>query len=184
MKAISIIVIRTSKFLRKTVSYLGGGNGPDLEVVWAHEKVSKTDTHLTENPLVKVRGLCVGDASFQSSVDHTLNAANLLLLGKHGDVVLEGIGDPLALATDVGDTLVGVPVIGLGKSLVNAVVEVLVVREDDVTANIVQLHQRIVKPTIRFFFVARQEHCTYKSLRSNICRGETTRNLIGIDNEP
>ena len=124
---------------RRVVSYLGGGNSPDLEVVWAHEKVSKTDTHLTENPLVKGLGLCVGDASFQSSVDHTLNAANLLLLGKHGDVVLERVGDPLALATDVRDTLVSVPVVGLGESLVNAVVKVLIVGEYDVTTDVVQL---------------------------------------------
>lgn len=119
------------------VSYLGGGNSPDLEVVWAHKKVSKTNTHLTENPLVKGLRLCVGDASLQSGVNHALNAANLLLLGKHGDVVLERVGYPLALAADVGNTLVSVPVVGLGESLVNAVVEVLVVGEDDVTTDIV-----------------------------------------------
>lgn len=148
-RAISIITSRMRSCTRKIVSYLGGGNSPDLEVVWAHEKVGKTDTHLTENPLVKGLGLCVGDASFQSSVDHTLNAANLLLLGKHGDVVLERVGDPLALATDVGDTLVSVPVVGLGESLINAVVEVLVVREDNVTTDIVQLYHLLLD---RLFF--------------------------------
>lgn len=133
--------------MRRCVSYLGRGNSPDLEVVWAHEKVSKTYTHLTEDPLVKCLGLCVGYASFQSSIDHTLNAADLLLLGKHGDVVLERVGHPLALATDVGDTLVSVPVVGLGKSFIDAVVEVLVVGEDDVTTDIVQLCPSIVRST-------------------------------------
>lgn len=177
----AFITSRISGCTRKIVSYLSGGNSPDFEVVWAHEKVGKTDTHLTENPLVKGLGLCVGDASFQSSVDHTLNAANLLLLGKHGDVVLERVGNPLALATDVGDTLVSVPVVGLGESLVNAVVEVLVMRENNVTTDIVQLYPSVVRPTL---FAGCETHCTYESLRSNICRGETTRNLVGVDNEP
>lgn len=61
------------------------------------------------------------------------------MLGKHGNVVLEGVGNPLALAANVGDTLVGVPVVVLGESLVDAVVEVLVVGEDDVTTNIEEL---------------------------------------------
>ena len=129
------------------MSYLGSGNSPNLEIVGAHEKVGETDTHLTENPLVKSLRLGVGDAGFQSSVDHTLNASNLLLLGKHRDVVLERVRNPLALATDVGDTLVGIPVVRLGESLINAVVEVLVVREDDVTTDIVQLFSWSQQPS-------------------------------------
>lgn len=120
-------------------SYLGCRNSPHLEVVWSHEKVSNTDTHLTQNPLVKVGGFGVGDTRFQSSINHALNAANLFMLGKHGDIVLERIRNPLALATNVGDTLVSVPVVRLGKSFINAVIKVFVVREDNVTANVVQL---------------------------------------------
>jgi hypothetical protein len=52
---------------------------------------------------------------------------------------LEGVGNPLLLAADVGDTLVGEPVVILGEGLVDAVVEVLVVGEDNVAADIVQL---------------------------------------------
>jgi hypothetical protein len=63
----------------------------------------------------------------------------LVLLGKHGDVVLERVGNPQALVADVWDTLVGVPVIITGESLVDAVVEVFVVGEDNVAADIVKL---------------------------------------------
>jgi hypothetical protein len=120
-------------------AYLGRRHGPDLEVVWSHEQVSKTNTHLAENPLVEGLGLGRRDTCLQGSINQTINALHLLLLGKHGDVVLEGVGNPFVFATDVGDTLVGVPVTGLGQSLVDAVVEVLVVGENDVTANIVEL---------------------------------------------
>jgi hypothetical protein len=120
-------------------TYLGSRHSPDLEVVGSHEKVGDTGTHHANNPLVEGLGLGAGDTSLKSSVDHAINAPDLLLLGKHGDVVLERIGYPLALAANVGDTLVGVPVILLGKSLVNAVVEIFVVGEDDVTTDIVKL---------------------------------------------
>ena len=75
----------------------------------------------------------------ESGIDQSVYALDLVLLGKHGDVVLERVGDPKALVAHVGDALVGVPVILAGQCLVNAVVEVLVVREDDVTADIVEL---------------------------------------------
>jgi hypothetical protein len=45
----------------------------------------------------------------------------------------------LALAADVGDALVGVPVVLLGQRLVDAVVEVLVVGEDDMATDVVEL---------------------------------------------
>jgi hypothetical protein len=45
----------------------------------------------------------------------------------------------LLLAANVGNTLVGVPVLLLGEGLVDAVVEVLVVGENNVTADIVEL---------------------------------------------
>jgi len=123
------------------MSYLGGGNGPDLVVVRTHEKVGNTSTHHADNPLVEVLGLGVGNTGLKSSVNHAINALNLLLLGKHGDVVLEGVGDPFVQATNVRDTLVGEPVVLLGESLIDAVIEVLVVGEDNVATDIVQLFQ-------------------------------------------
>lgn len=52
---------------------------------------------------------------------------------------MEGVWDPEALASDVGDTLVGVPVSLFGQCLVDAVVEVFVVGENDMAADIVEL---------------------------------------------
>lgn len=63
----------------------------------------------------------------------------MVLLGQSGNVVLERVWDPDALVANVGDTLVVVPVGLVGQSLIDAVVEVLVVGEDDVAADIVEL---------------------------------------------
>lgn len=101
-------------------------------------------THLSHDPLVEVLGLLLGNGALQGSIDKTVNGGNLVLLGQNGDVVLEGVGDPEALVADVGDTLVVVPVILLGQSLVEDVVEVLVVREDDVATNIVELSHPVL----------------------------------------
>jgi hypothetical protein len=126
---------------RNIISYLVGGNSPDLVVVRSHEDVGDTLTHHAHNPLVEVLGLGVGDTALESRVDDTLDTVDLVLLGKHGDVVLEGVRDPEALVANVGDSLVSVPVIVLGESLVDTVVEVLVVGEDNVATDIVQLEE-------------------------------------------
>ena len=118
---------------------LGGGHGPDLVVVGSHEQIGHTGAHHAHNPLVEVLGLGVGDAGVHGGVNQAIDTLDLVLLGQHGYVVLEGIWNPLALATDVGDALVAVPVVILGESLVDAVVEVFVVGEDDVTADVVEL---------------------------------------------
>ena len=132
--------------LERSATYLGGGHSPDLVVVRSHEQVGQTSTHHADDPLVEVLGLHVGDASLKGGIDHAINALDLLLLGKHGDVVLEGVGDPFVLATDVGDTLVAVPVVILGEGLVDAVIEVLVVGEDNVTTDVVELSFRVSVP--------------------------------------
>ena len=119
------------------MTYILGGDGPDLVVVGTHEDIGETLTVHTQDPLIEVLGLGVGDTDLQRGVDKIRETAGLVLLGQNGDVVLEGVGDPEALVADVGDTLVGEPVILLGESLVDAVVEVLVVGEDDVTTDIV-----------------------------------------------
>ncbi|KAH0194592.1 Udp-Galactopyranose mutase in complex with Udp, partial [Aureobasidium melanogenum] len=85
--------------------HLGGGNGPDLVVVGTHEEVGNTLTHHSDDPLVKVLGLGVGDSGLHGGINHAVNALDLLFLGKHGDVVLEGVGDPLLLAANVGYSL-------------------------------------------------------------------------------
>jgi hypothetical protein len=64
----------------------------------------------------------------------------LVVLGQHGDIILEGVWHPETLVSDIGDALVGVPVVLFGQGLVDAVIKVLVVGEDDVTADIVELN--------------------------------------------
>jgi hypothetical protein len=125
--------------VKKVRIYLGGGNGPDLVVVGSHEEVGNTGTHHAHNPLIEVLGLGVGNTGLKGSIDHAINALDLLGLGQHGDVVLEGVGNPLLQAANVGDTLVGEPILIPGESLVDAVIEVLVVGEDNVATDIVQL---------------------------------------------
>lgn len=123
-------------------SYLGGRNGPDLVVVRTHEDIGDTGTHHAADPLVKVLGLGVGNTALQGRIDHTIDTLDLLLLGQHGDVVLEGVGDPFIVTADVGDTLVTVPVLIAGEGFVDAVIEVLVVGEDNVTTDIVELKKK------------------------------------------
>jgi hypothetical protein len=81
--------------------HLGGGHRPDLVVVWPHEEVSNAHTHLAHDPLVKVLWLCVCHAGFESGVDEAVHALGLVVLVQHGQIVLEGVGDPLALAANV-----------------------------------------------------------------------------------
>lgn len=119
--------------------HLGGGYSPDLEVVGAHEEVSNADTHLAHNPLVEVLGLGVCHASLECGVNQAVDTLGLVVLVQDGQVVLEWVGDPVALAADIGHTLVGEPVVIVGEGLVDAVVEVLVVGEDDMATNVVEL---------------------------------------------
>ena len=142
-------------------SYRGGGHGPDLVVVGPHEDVGNTLAAVAQDPLIEVLGLSVGYTVLKSGIDHALNALDLILIGQHGDVVLERIGDPETLVAHIGNALMCVPIIFLGKSLVNAVVEVLVVREDNVATDIVE-----------------------EALRGDICGGETTGLLVGVNNQP
>jgi hypothetical protein len=92
-------------------------------------------------PFVKVLGLVGGrsDAGFKCCVNEIVQTLDLFLFGQNSDVVLEGIRDPNALVADVRDALVLIPVVRLGQGFVEAVVKVLVVREDDVAANIKEL---------------------------------------------
>lgn len=164
--------------------YLGGRYSPDLVVVGAHEEVGNTNAHHADNPLIEVLGLGVGHASLQSGIDHAVNAPDLLLLGKHGDVVLERVGNPFALATNVGDTLVGVPIVILGESLVNAVVEVFVVGENNVATDVVQLPRMSVHVSILVGVVNRRPRSTYEALRGHVGGGKATGCLVGVNDQP
>lgn len=63
----------------------------------------------------------------------------MIVLIKPADVVLERVLDPAVLKANIADALVCVPVVRLGQSFVNAVVEVFVVGEDDVATDIIKL---------------------------------------------
>lgn len=81
----------------------------------------------------------------KSGLEQTLHALGLFLSREDSDVVLEWVRDPSIVKTNVGNTLVLVPVILLGKSLENNIIKVLVVREDDMSAYIVELEAESVR---------------------------------------
>lgn len=123
-----LLDIRSSDTLTEPLAlHLSGGYSPHLVVVGTHEDVGNASAHHSDDPLVKVLGLGACNSVLDGSVNHAVQALDLVLLGQHGDVVLEGVGHPETLAADVGDSLVGVPVRLLGERLVDAVIEVLVV---------------------------------------------------------
>lgn len=121
--------------------HLGRRHGPDFEIIWTHEDLSKMLSHVSYVPLIEilrpVRG--VADTSFKRGIYQTLDTSCLLLFRQNGDVILERVWYPLALIADIRDPLVRIPVGRLWEGFVDAIVEVLVVREDDVSSNIKQL---------------------------------------------
>ena len=120
-------------------NHLRGWHSPHFEVVRPHEEVGDPSSHHPHDPLVEVLGLARCHACLESGVDHTIHALHLLFLGQHGNVVLEWIWHPEILAANVGNPLVCVPIILLRKSFVDAVVEVFVVRENDMTTDVIEL---------------------------------------------
>jgi hypothetical protein len=78
---------------------------------------------------------------------------------------------------------VGEPVLGLGKGLIDTVVEVLVVGEDNVATDIVELEGS------RQCWDCRQaegagRRSTHEAFGGDICRGQATGSLVGIDDQP
>ena len=165
------------------MAYLGGGHGPDLVVVRSHEDVGYPFTAVPQDPFVEVLGLRGCDAVLQSSVDHAVYALDLVVLGQHGNVILEGVRHPEALVAHVGDALVRVPILLLRQRLVDAVVKVLVVREDDVAADIVKLSFAVLSAPGGGMYGLRQRW-TYEALGSDIGRGETTRSFVAVNDQP
>lgn len=119
-------------------TYLRRRDSPDLEVVGSHEDLIQTLANISNVPIIKVARLISwsSNAGFESSVNETAQTFCLFLLRKYRNVILEWVRNPDVLVTDVGDSLMFVPVRGFGEGLVQAVVEVLVMGEDDVSANV------------------------------------------------
>lgn len=139
-----IYILLVPKLLSEIIdrdAYLGCWNSPNLKVIRTHENLIQTISNIPNVPLVKVTRLVRGGtrAGLESSINKTVQALHLLVFGQQGDVVLEGIGDPTVLVADVGDTLVLIPVGGTRQGFIEAIVEVLVVREDDMTTDIEEL---------------------------------------------
>ena len=131
------MAVRQSLLTQKT--YLTWRHGPHLKVVRTSKDIREGCSQIPHIPLVKVLRLSVGHAGVQRSIDQGVDTLDLVVLGQNRDVVLEGVGHPETLVADIRDTLVGVPVGFIGESLVETVVKVLVVREDDMAADIVEL---------------------------------------------
>jgi hypothetical protein len=127
------------------MSHLGRRYSPNLIVVGPHEAIGQTLALCPQDPLIEVFWLGVGHPRLQRRIDHALQTCNLVFLWQHGDVILERVWDPDTLVADVGDALVVVPVGVVGEGFVDAVVEVFVVGEDDVTADIVELLRCLVQ---------------------------------------
>lgn len=52
---------------------------------------------------------------------------------------MKGVWNPKILATNIGDALVGIPIVFLGQCLVDTIIKVFIMREDNMTTNIVEL---------------------------------------------
>lgn len=87
-------------------------------------------------PLIKVIGFICRNTStsIQGRINQTADRFDLILLIKHGNVVLERIGHPAVLVVRVGNTLVFIPVLVSGEGFLEAVVEIFVMGEDDMAS--------------------------------------------------
>lgn len=123
-----------------TKTYLTRRHRPHLKVIRPHENIRNPRPHIADIPLIEIPRLGTVGTSLQRSVNQRVNAPHLLLLREHGDVILERVRDPPPLVADIRDSLVRIPVGFLGEGFVQTVVEVLVVREDDVAADVEELN--------------------------------------------
>ena len=121
------------------VSYLRSRHSPNLKIIRPHKRIRNAHPVIPHDPIVEILGLRIAHPCLEGRIDHPFQADDLIVFGQHRDVVLEGVGDPEAFVADVGDALVVVPVAFVGEGFVDAVVEVFVVREDYVAANVVEL---------------------------------------------
>ena len=119
--------------------YLRSRHSPNLKIIRPHKRIRNADPIIPQNPVIEILRLGITDPRLERRIDHPLQTHHLVVFGQHGNVVLEGVGDPEALVADVGDALVVVPVAFVREGFVDAVVEVFVVREDYVAADVVEL---------------------------------------------
>jgi hypothetical protein len=75
-------------------AYLCGRNSPYFIVIWSHEDISNSFTTIAQNPFFKVLRLCICNTTFHSSVNHSLHTPDLVVLGEHGDIILERVRYP------------------------------------------------------------------------------------------
>jgi hypothetical protein len=75
---------------------------------------------------------------------------------------------------------VGRPVIVVGECLVDAVIEVLVVRENDMATDVVELAALLGQ--VRSSLV--RTGATHKAFRGDVCRGQTTGDLVRVHDQP
>lgn len=120
-------------------SHLGGRDRPDFEVVRSHENVGNSNSHVPNNPFVKILRLCVCNSCFKGGINDSIDAQDLVVLRQHRDVVLEWIGYPVAFISHIRNALMCIPIILFWQCLVNAVIEVFVVGEDDMPSDVVEL---------------------------------------------
>ena len=120
-------------------SYLCGWYSPHFVVIRPHEEIGNTGTHHSDDPLIKVLGLCRGNSSLEGGIDHSIHTFDLFFFWQHGNIVLEWIWNPEFLASNIGDTLVRVPIVFLREGLIDAVIKIFVVGKNDMPANVVEL---------------------------------------------
>lgn len=78
----------------------------------------------------------------------------------------------------------GVPVLILGERLVNAVIEVLVVGEDNVATDVVQLPRRSIHVLVLAGSPTEPLGITHEALRGHVGGSKTTGSLVGVDDQP
>jgi hypothetical protein len=83
------------------MAYIGRRYSPHLVVIRPHEDVCDSLASHAQNPLVKVLGLGVGDAALHGRVDQTIDTHDLVVLGQHRDIVLEGVWHPETLVAHI-----------------------------------------------------------------------------------
>mmetsp|Transcript_25530 Transcript_25530/g.55578 ORF Transcript_25530/g.55578 Transcript_25530/m.55578 type:complete len:207 (+) Transcript_25530:1571-2191(+) len=114
-------------------------HGPNLEVVWAHENVCDTGAHDSQNPLIKVLGLSLGDGILHLSLHQPSQALDLIIFVQSADVVLEWIRHIAILHPNIGHTLQGVPCLWAStKGCVQQLVKVVPVTEDHMATHVKQ----------------------------------------------
>lgn len=136
---LSIFYQTTCVLQTRFETYLGCWKCPHFEVVRSHEKIRNTNSHHSDNPFIESCRWSIWNTCLHGRVNHACNTFDLILLRQHGDVILKRIRDPKILAADIRYTLVDVPVILHWQSFINAIIEIFIMREYNMTAHIIEL---------------------------------------------